>query len=419
MSFRTIRHYTFFIVLLGACAVFLGSSSAHAQSSMIRVVLDAQTLARGYQLASMDANMTITIQAHALSHSAVATIEKIADRKEAGQRFPIDAQHEFVSDIYVYDIAHTLPSDMRYPLFIDMKPSVITPWVSLFFFDRTSQQWKRLTTRVLSSVALRASSPLPFAPIAVLQEKKSIGAFSVSSLLAQTHAILVSDNIGVPLVAKNARVQSPPASITKLMTALVFLDHNPGWKKRITLQHSDDAQPARISFTAKETVTAYDLFMGMLVGSNNNAAKALARSTGLSEVAFVAAMNAKAARLKMYHTTFSDTSGLDPNNLSTVEDVVRLWFAAFKQKDIAAALAAKSYVIKGLSSSRTYLVKTTNTLLASSSIIKGKTGYIDESGYNFVGHAQGKKGRITVAVFGASTSAQRFDIVRQILKLVQ
>lgn len=415
--YEGMRYFIYSIVLISISFICI-TSETFAQADTFRVFLDAKTIVRGYRMPFDEENIAITVRPQSITHPTSISIEKITTRSDAQRRFPIDAKHEFASDIYVYDAASLNASDLRQPLLIDMKPSALTPWSSIAFFDRISRQWKILPTRPVSSESLRAPIPLPFAPIAVLQEKKYISGFSISSLLAQTHAILAIDTTGKPLMAKNARLQSPPASITKLMTALVFLDHNPGWKTRVTLQPSDDAQAARIPFAAHETVTAYDLFIGMLVGSNNNAAKALARSTGLSNKAFVDAMNAKASVLKMYHTSFSDTSGLDPLNDSTVEDVVRLSAAAFKQKDIAAALAMKSYSIKGLSTQRTYLIKTTNALLASATI-KGKTGYIDESGYNFVGRAQGKKGTITIAVFGAPSSAARFDVVSRILKLVQ
>lgn len=418
---NTLRFYTYRTFAIAVIAAFMlapPASSAFAQTDTVRVFLDAKTIARGYSVSYGNGAMAVTVRPHALPRPAPISIERVASRAEAQQRFPADAKHEFASDIFLYDAARIIPSDMQQSFLIDIKPLTITPWSSIAFFDRTSKQWKPLPTRAVSSETLRAPIPLPFAPVAVLQEKKSVGNTTVSALLAQTHAVLVADSAGKTLIAKNARLESPPASITKLMTALVFLDHNPGWKTRVMLQPSDSAQAARIPFAAQETVTAYDLFMGMLIGSHNNAANALARSTGMSEQAFIDAMNAKAVKLKMYHTSFTDASGLDPRNASTVEDAARLAVAAFKQKNIIAALATPSYTIKGLSSKRTYLVKTTNALLASATI-KGKTGYIDESGYNFVGRAQGKKGVITVAVFGAPSSTARFDIVSRVLKLVQ
>ena len=408
-------------VYTAACLLLFLTSAipTHAQSGAVRVFLDGRTLIVGYQMHSGDGNVSLAVLPSALPRPTAITIEMLARQEEAEQRFHLPSDQEFASNVYVYDAARVVPSDMKQPFIIDMKPSLITPWSSLYFFDRASQHWKQLATRPVSNEVLRARVPLPFAPIAVLQKKKHVGALSVSALLAPTHSILVVDGAGMPLVSKNPRIQSAPASITKLMTALVFLEHNPGWKKNITLQQSDDTKPARIPFAPKETVTAYDLFMGMLVGSNNNAAKALARSTGMSEAAFVAAMNAKAAHLKMYHTVFTDTSGLDAHNASTVEDVLRLSRSAFKQKDISAALAASAYTIKGLSSKRTYGVRTTNALLVSAPHIKGKTGYIDESGYNFVGSVQTRRGTVSVALFGAPTSAARFDIVKQILTLVR
>ncbi len=397
-------------------SIVCAAPSVHAQGA-VSLFLDEKTITKGYRVASADGRLNITLRPKAVKKPTHITIDMIASQTDAQERFPIDSSLEFASDVYVYDAGGILPSDMRQSFLLEIKPENITPWTSLYFFDRGQKYWKRLPTRPVAVDTLRASSPLPFAPIAALQKKKNIGGANVSALLGHAKAILVIDNRNSILVAKQARLQVPPASITKLMTALVFLEHNPGWKKKITIVPSDDAEPARIPFVKKEQVTVYDLFMGMLVGSNNNAAKALARSTGMSEAAFLSAMNAHAARLRMYHTTFFDTSGLDVRNVSTAEDIARLAHSAFRQEDISAALSAKTYVIRG--AQRTYSVKTTNALLASAQAVKGKTGYIDESGYNFVGKAGIGATTATIAVLGASTSAERFDVIRKLLRLVR
>ncbi len=400
------------IFLFGVCVV----PSVHAQGA-VSLFLDERTIVKGYRVASADGRLSITLRPKAVKKPTRITVDMITSQADAQERFPIDSSLEFASDVYVYDASGILPSDMRQPFLLEIKPENITPWTSLYFFDRGQKRWKRLSSRPVSVDTLSASSPLPFAPIAALQKKKNIGGANVSALLGHAKAVLIIDNRNAILIAKQARLQMPPASITKLMTALVFLEHNPGWKKKMTIVPSDDAEPARIPFVKKEEVSVYDLFMGMLVGSNNNAAKALARSTGMSEAAFLSAMNAKAARLRMYHTTFFDASGLDVRNNSTAEDIAHLANVAFRQKDISAALSVKSYVIKG--AHRTYSVKTTNALLVSAQEVRGKTGYIDESGYNFVGRATIGATTATIAVLGASTSAERFDVIKKLLSLVR
>ena len=162
---------------------------------------------------------------------------------------------------------------------------------------------------------------------------------TADSLGIQTTAssVLVTDVAsGATLFAKHDQRSAPIASITKLMTALVFLDHNPGWETAVTVTAEDQRVGGIVYLVPGETVTVRDLFSLMLVASANEAAVALARSTGLEN--FVAAMNQKALGLGMHQSQFTDETGLDAGNVASPHDLASLAQAAFSQPDVAQAV---------------------------------------------------------------------------------
>jgi D-alanyl-D-alanine carboxypeptidase len=212
------------------------------------------------------------------------------------------------------------------------------------------------------------------------------------------------------LLEKNSNEQLPIASLTKLMTALVFWDTNPNLDQVVTIREEDDRAPAKIKVFPGDEIAVADLYYSALVGSTNNAMAALVRSTGLGEQEFVARMNKKAAELGLNNTIFIEPTGLNSNNLSTTEDIVRLLAEAFKNKKIEEALKLDHYEF-GLRNRRSkQIVWNTNELLNSYlSISGGKTGYIKEAGYNLAVKIKGEKGQeIIIALLGCASSFDRF-----------
>ena len=90
---------------------------------------------------------------------------------------------------------------------------------------------------------------------------------------------------------KNAGEPRSIASITKLMTALVFLEHNPGWESVYKIKAEDKREGGKIYLFTGESVKVKDLFYSSLIASDNVATIALVKSTGMSEEEFVKIMN--------------------------------------------------------------------------------------------------------------------------------
>jgi D-alanyl-D-alanine carboxypeptidase len=234
---------------------------------------------------------------------------------------------------------------------------------------------------------------------------------SVGMKITAGSSAVLDLNSGAILWSKNSVQPRPLASITKLMTALVFLDHKPDWQTKITIEEKDFREGNRSAFPSGREITVQDLFFSSLVSSSNTATVALARSTGLSSEDFIKAMNDKARVLGLADTKFIEVTGLDPNNVSTARDVLLLAKAAFSQPDIREATIKSEHRLPDGS-----VLKNTDQLLNSYlNISAGKTGSLDEAGYCLVSEVVGKDGQaIIVAVLGSATTFDRFQDLKAV-----
>lgn len=239
----------------------------------------------------------------------------------------------------------------------------------------------------------------------------SLFAYPSVSITARA-GLLVDVGSGQALWKKDIDERRPLASLTKLMTALVFLDTQPDWDRTVAFEQSDidSTEGNTLVVKAGETVTVRDLFMASLVGSANNATVALARSTGLSMADFVQRMNDKAKFLSLFLTSFADVSGLDAGNVSTARDYIRLARTAFAQPRIKEALTTQEYSFTSTGVTASHRVYNTDRLLSDNSldILAAKTGYIDESGYNFITLADVGGHEVLAVLLGSESSAARF-----------
>lgn len=215
------------------------------------------------------------------------------------------------------------------------------------------------------------------------------------------------------LFKKHADTPQPIASITKLMTALVFLEHNPGWDTFYKITPNDNIEGGHLNLFLGEEITIKDIFHTSLIASDNGATIALVHASGLSEKDFVAEMNRKASALSLRNTKFSDPIGLSDNNVSTAAEVAWLAKEAFNNRDIGETMKYSSYQFKTIEG-KDKKVESTDYLLFDSApgpweVLAGKTGYTDEAGYCFVGRFRDKEGRELIsAVLGSSSRNDRF-----------
>jgi D-alanyl-D-alanine carboxypeptidase len=237
---------------------------------------------------------------------------------------------------------------------------------------------------------------------------------------ARSFAVL-TDEGHIWLSEKNSTNRQAIASITKLMTALVFLDHNPGWEEEYTIKREDLVAGGRVHLYLGDTINLRDLFNSALVASDNGAALALARATGLSDEDFIAAMNAKARSLGLIQTSFADPIGLSDSNISNAKDVARLAQVALNQTDIAQAVIRTNYRFS-TKQGREKFLESTDWLLDNNGsgdknfeALGGKTGYTEAAGYSFVSRFKDDEGRsIIVVVLDSGSRNERFLQSRQL-----
>lgn len=229
-------------------------------------------------------------------------------------------------------------------------------------------------------------------------------------------AIVINGGTGEVLFEKNSGEVMPIASISKLISALVFLDHNPGWDKEIKIIKSDDRIGGKLYVSDGEVVTVKDLFYSSLVGSANNATIALARSTGMEMKEFVEKMNEKAKALGMENSSFKEPTGLSEKNTSTASDIVKLALAAYNDNNIRSALQSDDYVFYTVDKKRIHTIKNTDKLLNSFldegdyKVIGAKTGYTEEAMYCLALGVEDKNGsRVISVILGSETENERFQ----------
>jgi len=167
----------------------------------------------------------------------------------------------------------------------------------------------------------------PSAPAVINTHVATQPQYSDTPIALRSQSVLVFDQeTGAPLLAKNAQLQTPIASITKLMTAVLVLDAQLNMEEQITITPNDrDVLKGTGSRLAMgSTYSRGQLLHLALIASDNRAAHALGRSYPGGLNRFVEMMNRKAQQLGMVNTVYVEPTGLNQANRSTATDLARL-----------------------------------------------------------------------------------------------
>src|SRR4029453_15956018 len=194
-------------------------------------------------------------------------------------------------------------------------------------------------------------------------------------------ATIYNPETGEVLWENHANDQRSIASITKVMTALVFLESNTPLSTMVTVQRSDVSHASTTYLRNGFKLTADDLLNLLLVGSDNAAARALARASYLGYDSFIQRMNEKAKELGLESTVYADPSGLLAENMSSAYDLARLIAYAAADERVGAIMRKTSFSTH--SGKSTITAHSTNQIVRSGDIdvVGGKTGFISSSGY--------------------------------------
>ena len=241
--------------------------------------------------------------------------------------------------------------------------------------------------------------------------------------LHSSSAIVVDQKTGRTLFGKNTDARMPIASITKLMTAMVVLDAQLPLDEKIAISSEDrDSLKGTHSRIKIGTTLSRQLALQLaLMSSENRAAAALARAYPGGFPAFVAAMNRKAQSLGMSHTRFVDSTGLNSNNTSTAQDLVKMVTAAHAYPLIRDMTTTGFYDVAMRSGQRRMQFKNTNMLVRNKTwkIGLSKTGFINEAGHCLVMQANIANRPMVIVLLDSWGKLSRIGDAQRIKKWVK
>jgi D-alanyl-D-alanine carboxypeptidase (penicillin-binding protein 5/6) len=197
------------------------------------------------------------------------------------------------------------------------------------------------------------------------------------------HGILLKDlATGRTLYEFGADRRLAPASLTKIMSALVILDYGRLYE-HVTISRDAAAAPrTHLKLRPGQVFRLEDLLKAMLVTSANDACLAAAEHVGGSEEAFVSLMNTKAAESGLVDTHFTNACGFDAlDHYSTAADLARMSEVAMQNPVFKEFVRQEIEIITAIDENRSYLLKNTNRLLGKLPGVEGiKTGFTSSAG---------------------------------------
>jgi serine-type D-Ala-D-Ala carboxypeptidase (penicillin-binding protein 5/6) len=191
---------------------------------------------------------------------------------------------------------------------------------------------------------------------------------------------LVELKSGRVLLEKDATRRLPPASLTKIMTALIALESAP-LQEVVKIDRRALVHPSSLKFQPGEEFLLRDLLTAMLVSSSNDACEAIAWHVGGNADKFVAMMNERARTLGLHNTHFANACGFDaPGHYSTAADLAKLTEQALQEPVFSMMVRTIVRDIASVDGKRQMVIHSTNELLLDPDVNGVKTGYTSKAG---------------------------------------
>lgn len=201
--------------------------------------------------------------------------------------------------------------------------------------------------------------------------------------VAPAHSILLKElHTGRVLYEHDPVKRLSPASLTKIMSALVILERGRLDDQVTVSQNAARAPKTHLRLRTGDVFKLEDLLKAMLIVSANDACLAAVEHVGGDEQQFVLLMNAKAAALGLHDTHFSNGCGFDgPEHYSTAEDLATLSEVALQHPVFRELVREEREIITPVTGHRAYVLHTTNRLLGRIPGVEGvKTGFTSKAG---------------------------------------
>lgn len=209
---------------------------------------------------------------------------------------------------------------------------------------------------------------------------------------------------GKPLWARSPDKPLPPASLTKVMTALLVLERGRLDEIATVGPGAERETGSRIGLKAGDRMKVGDLLAAAVIQSANDACRALAEHVGGSEARFVAMMNRRAAALGLSRTRFANACGHDgAGHLSTARDLARLAEAALAHKTFSDLAATVRTSVRTADGTRAFDLENKNELIGRyPGAIGVKSGFTAKAGKCVIALAERDNIRVMLVLLGAS-----------------
>ncbi len=199
------------------------------------------------------------------------------------------------------------------------------------------------------------------APTASTARKRRVRRGPPGGVVYSRNAVVIDPLTNEVLFEKNAGRSVPIASITKLMTAIVFVGLNVDLSRQVEVRRDDLIGGGKTQLRSRERVALGDLLHMSLMCSDNVATRVMVRESGIPRQEYLSRMNRKALELGLTETRFVEFTGLDPANVSSATDVARMLRAASDHDMIRSISTTRTYEFR--SSRRPHFVANTNRML--------------------------------------------------------
>lgn len=224
------------------------------------------------------------------------------------------------------------------------------------------------------------------------------------------NALVLDLSEGEILFEKDLKERVPIASLVKIMTTIIALEHKDTEDEMTVSEKAGLTGENSMEITAGETYTLRELLYGLILHSGNDAAVAIAENTAESEENFVEWMNIKAGELGLSDTKFYDASGLNDNSYSTAYDLAKLTRYAMKNPDFKEVVKTLEYEILPTEKHKyIYLYNQTNLLRSYPGVEGVKTGFTEEAGLCLVTYVKYGDKELIGVVLGSSD--RKYDMV--------
>jgi D-alanyl-D-alanine carboxypeptidase (penicillin-binding protein 5/6) len=217
-------------------------------------------------------------------------------------------------------------------------------------------------------------------------------------------AMIMDADSGTVLWARNPDVELPPASTTKVMTAILALESDELGRSFPASAEACRVEPTKVNLRPGQRLNLEDLVYAILLNSANDASIVIAESLAGSVPAFADRMNARARQLGALHTRFVNPHGLTADgHYSTVRDLATMFRHGLEVPKFRTILGTKSVTVGVDGGRRQIALHSHNRLLEGYRIpVIGKTGYTVAAKKCFVGAGTFDGRELIVAVLGSS-----------------